>query len=387
MVVMGELFCEGNEHADFNNALILTVKKAFGDGKLCFVASKSHIDALQKVKGNQNDIEYAEVNIPNQVKTTSFKRAIPDALNVLKLLLRAKKKKSSILIVSAINSQILYSLKFFLHFFSEIRCFCIPHSIILTVENSEKLSIKQRMFGFSAALAYKFPANLRVMTIGSFTRDWLIEKIPHIQNNVCSAPMAYVFGNTNDCSISENTKEVVFGFYGVATYKKGCQDFYRLAKEIRELPTKRKAKFLQIGRMDELETVPNEIKSIVEIPIPDRSLTKDEFDFYGKKVDYALILYDRKYYDILHGASAMDALNYAKPIIAYHTKFIDDLFNRGGNVGYLCDNYTQLKEIVYKIIDTNDTKQYVNQVTKIKEMRASFLPDSLAEEYKKCLSI
>jgi hypothetical protein len=384
MVLVGELFCENLEHADFNRALVLTIEKAFKDEKVCFAASHGHVDCIRPLLQLSNsNIEFVRFTIPDKKKTSNIKRAIPDLINSLKLLIMAKKRGDKLLIISTINSQILVSLKIFLYFFPSVRCFCIPHDIILSLIENKKRPLKERIFDFSKALRLNSPGNLKLMTIGSITRDWLSEQMPKIKQDICSVPMAYVFERKgDDRKIDE--KEIVFGYFGVATEKKGCQDFYRLALELKEIKTVKRARFIQIGQMGKKE-IPPEIKNIIEIPSPFEPLSKEMYDLYGEKIDYAMIFYNRQYYDILHGASIMDALNYGKPVIAYPTKFINNLFYNLGDIGYICDDYLKTKDLVLRILNGNEHENYTRQVTTIMNSKIQFSPESLSKTYRDCL--
>ena len=90
-------------------------------------------------------------------------------------------------------------------------------------------------------------------------------------------------------------------------------------------------------------------------------MSNEDFADYANDIDYALIFHNPEDYRFSATALFFDALSNSKPIIALKNPFINYYFEKLGDIGYLCDNYDEMKDVVLNILDKNPKSIYRNQ--------------------------
>jgi len=56
-----------------------------------------------------------------------------------------------------------------------------------------------------------------------------------------------------------------------------------------------------------------------------------------------------------------DAFSHLKPILALKSPFITGYFEKMGNIGYLCDNFAEMKRLVLRLLDHPPVAEYAEQ--------------------------
>lgn len=78
----------------------------------------------------------------------------------------------------------------------------------------------------------------------------------------------------------------------------------------------------------------------------------------------------------------LDAIAWAKPVIARRIPLFEDMFQRYGNIGYLFDDDNDLREIVRSILSHPLSSHYRNQILNIRKIQAARMPAALAGHYR-----
>jgi hypothetical protein len=97
------------------------------------------------------------------------------------------------------------------------------------------------------------------------------------------------------------------------------------------------------------------------------SLSQEVYEQNVQNIDYAIFTFDNENYVYRDSAAIIDAIAYAKPIIALKQDYFTNLFNIGGNIGFLCDNIIIMEETIKGIINKNPEyiDQYFNQCSNL----------------------
>jgi hypothetical protein len=387
MIVVVEPFCQNFEHTHFNASFLQTVSIAFPEEEIRFYAESEHLSLVEKLvtaNGNIKNISFSKIRIPDKKTTSNIRRIPGDFLLCLKTLFYSLTKKANIVIFSTASTQTLYSLKLMLPMFKKVMCYSITHAIIQSIQKKPE-NFQDRLFWFRRALSFYSPENFRILTIGEITKNWLCREMPGLEKNIASVEMAYIFDDINIISKEKKSGSIKFGFLGVANIRKGADLFFKLAEEVNKRKFEKNVEFTLIGKIEDEELKKLTIPDNLKIPSPDCALSKEDFSKYIQEIDYAVILYDRKFYDILHGASMMDCLEHIKPIIALRTTFLEYFFHNLGNIGVLCNSFEEIRGKVFEIIEDETYENYLQRKMNILNGRKMCSPEYLAKSYRDAL--
>ena len=358
MIIICEPQCIGFEHAEVNAALIVSVKLAFPTDKILFLAEREHIIIVNKILNSHSiKINYEELKISSRNKS-NVRRFRSEYVLCKTIFCFAIKYKSRRLLFCSVTSSVLISIKLLLRNYESIKCIAIPHGILETIFIPSYIPI-EFPFWFRFCLIYGNLDRLTYLVLGPSIKEELIRILPNIRNNVESIHLPYFFDNNEEFTPFKNNT-IRFGFFGVGNLKKGIDVFFKLAEEIQCQRANYKPEFILIGHIgnEKLKKLPNE--SVI-IPSLNAPLIHDDFRIYAKNVDYVVFLQRSIYYRLTASGTLFDAFSYLKPIIALRNPFFEYYFEMIGDIGHLCDNYEELKDIIINMLENNKTEQYIHQ--------------------------
>jgi len=233
----------------------------------------------------------------------------------------------------------------------------VPHSLIDSI-NDVPLS---RDFFFWIKIWLKFfnTSRLKYLLLGKTIRDELLKELPKLRDYTDYIDHPYVFTGNKFKDLS-NSNEIVFGFLGVGYRKKGIEEFITLSRNIKnEHPDG--VKFILVGYIaeDDLEVDDSINASLTP-------LIKEDYKEYMEKIDYALLFHKPEDYRFTASGVFFDAISYLKPIIAIKNPFFEYYFEMMGDIGYLCQDYEEMEDIIIKIINGDKEKYHQQQINILK---------------------
>jgi hypothetical protein len=96
-------------------------------------------------------------------------------------------------------------------------------------------------------------------------------------------------------------------------------------------------------------------------------------------VDYAVFFYPADSYRLTASGAFFDALAFAKPLIAIRNPFFEHYFSRFGDIGYLCDDYAEVKKMVSDILMHGSGGRYERQIKNLLRCRKSLSLEKIGE--------
>ena len=114
-------------------------------------------------------------------------------------------------------------------------------------------------------------------------------------------------------------------------------------------------------------------------------LSASAFHELASSLTYCVWSGDPATYRLTASATFVDGLAYGKPGIYSRNDYIENYCQRLGNVGYVFDNYRELRQIVTDILDDFPTELYREQVSNVKAGSALFSPESLAPKLREVI--
>jgi hypothetical protein len=357
-----------------NAALIGTVANAFQDEELLFLAEAEHIRYVKNIlDAHRVVVRYRETTIPPKA------RALPTNFrfyrNVFHL---AHKNHANTIIFCSVTTRGLISIKALLRSYRDIVCLVVPHDVLQDVNRSPPLRPDRRFFSFRFWISFGNTHRLRYVVLGPRIEERLKQSVPRVSGYVSSIDPPYFF--SEDVGQEPFADDAIrFGSYGVGSFEKGTDIFFRLAEELQSAKTTYKPTFTLIGYIDKrLNDVP---PRSVNIPSPDVPLDQEAYAKYSRCIDYALFFYRPDAYALRASGAILDAFSFVKPIIALKSPTSEYYFKKMGDIGYLCENYNAMRDTVLDILERGPTDRYRHQQENILTQRVQFSPASVSVKF------
>ena len=190
-----------------------------------------------------------------------------------------------------------------------------------------------------------------------------------MNNVIKSIDLPYFYEEPTDYSPMQGGT-IRFASLGVGHKHKGTNLFVNVANEVTAMNLKYKSMFVLIGHVKDSSLKKLNLDA-VSMPSHGKPLTRDEFDSFATNIDYAVFCYHAKSYRLTASASLFDAFSYVKPIIALRNPFFEYYFDIFGDIGYLCDNYDDMKKVIVELLSNPSIERYVSQQSNILHGRNS----------------
>jgi len=99
------------------------------------------------------------------------------------------------------------------------------------------------------------------------------------------------------------------------------------------------------------------------------------------KSDYSLIFLPEDEYVYRTSGSLLDSIQFQVPIIALKHSFVSELFDKGGDIGFICDDFIQMTEVIKQICNNNPSyvERYSQQVLNLHKLSNDFHCDKSAQ--------
>jgi hypothetical protein len=391
MIVICEPFFRGFGHTEFNAALVDSVSEAFPEEELVFCAGREHVnDVKSTLDARAARVRYIEVELPGMTRPGEQRgRRLPFAASLEQLALfrriftlADKNKARQIVFCTVPHWNDLVSIKIMLRRFPDVSCLVVLHDLQAKVSPGQKKRLTLQFLSYRYWLLAGNTPKIHYLLPGPppLMEQGLRKYLPRLRNSISPIDPPYVFA---DSAGNEPFKDGVvhFGFFGHASLRKGADIFFKLADEVSGARTKYRPTFVLIGDVRDQQLKEMQ-RTSVNIPSPNAPLNQQEFDEYGKRIDYALFFHLASAYE-LHGTAAiLDAFSYLKPIIALKTPLSEYYFNKMGDVGYLCQSYDDAKDAVIEILETKPLDRYRAQQENILKKRDQFSPAGIAPKLR-----
>lgn len=375
MILIFEPQCIGFEHAEFNAALIKVLEKSSND-ELLFIGEKEHINNIKKLLKPDERINFKEIEVPPKDKSDMgrFRQEFGLTKEVFYL---ADSLGCDQIICSSIKSPSLIAVKYYVRRFKNIKVLIVPHSIIDSM--NEIPFSRDIIFWFNFWFRFFNSAKIKYILLGKTIQEELIKEIPKMERYLEYMDHPWLFKNFD---INENPlgDKIVFGFLGVGYRKKGIEDFINLSKKYYATNNGKIIKFNLVGHLPQDNGDLN-INSTIDAP--KTPLSNDEYNQKLMEIDYALFLHKASDYRFTASGAFFEAISSLKPIIAIKNPFMEYYFNLMGDIGYLCDDFIQLENIISDIIKNPPEKRYKAQQLNILQGREKISIEKIAEKFRK----
>lgn len=364
MIIICEPQSIGFEHAGWNSVLLTTIIQAYQENIL-FLGEKSHLNQVKELMDKteiSTKISYQIIDVPPKEERDSsrFKKEFELVKEIFEL---AKSRNCEKIIFSSITRPGIIAVKYYIRKYRDINILIIPHSLLDRIH--EIPHSRDVIFYLKFWLRYFNNERIKYLILGETIRDELVKAIPQLENYVEYVDHPFFFKTYDICNISLE-KQLVFGFLGVGYRKKGIDSFIKLANELKEEDYTENVKFILAGFIAENDLEFDENAFLIASKTP---LNQDTYFKYLDKINYALFFHKPEDYQFTASGVFFDAISYLKPIIAIKNPFFQYYFEMMGDIGYLCEDYEEMKNLVLEIIKNPDDNRYHQQQLNLKNGR------------------
>jgi len=220
---------------------------------------------------------------------------------------------------------------------------------------------------------------LRFVVLGPSILTALAERAPRLARNCAAIDLPCLDNYTASHEAGPSTCEpssVCFGHFGAGREEKGFRLFLDLASRMGQ--EQAQARFSCVGYAKHLVG-----RDALWVDVPATPLERSCYEERARAVDYAVWVGDPDAYTLRASASFLDAVTYGKPCICLRNPFIAHYFQQFGDIGYLCDGYEELVEVVRGITKSFPINRYRQQCHNLQQARLVFTPSNVAEELKR----
>ncbi len=371
----------GNNHLVINSGIINTAQKVLEEDskqkEILFIGDCSHTNILSEIISNFQNIKvsFRSIKVINPGKTffqkliSWFKKLYFDRKNLLELIRLFKEDKSSLLIISLISFNLFC-------FFTKIKKNNSQQILVLLHGEVEYLFQKTSLFKnklnsfFLSKALCNLPQNTKLIVFSDLIKNALIQRFDFNGNQVIVINHPIKNFTREDMRVSNC---VTFSHLGVANRRKNSELIFKLSKSMASNIENGSCRFSIIGRIEEREISNLDANVVLEANC-NKSLTNDLYWELISKIDYSLIFLTDDEYVYRVSGSLLDSIQFQIPIIALKQGFISELFDKGGDIGFLCKDFDEMVTVVRQISLKNPKfiERYSTQVSNLKRLSEKY---------------
>lgn len=380
MIVIYDPVCERLEHVPVNTAMIELINHAFPNEQLAVFGESQHLTELKQALPSRLSklIGWNSVKLPPR-RGRFWQRIRREIWLAARMVLANASTTSHVVCLSATPST-LFAMKLILAI-SFRRTFVqfITHGVLNELFGWRSRNPFIRATDLVSAFRFMPWTRIQYIVLENSIRTTLLKYYPYLNGKVEAIPHPIPSSEIwNDPAPVPTPKfPLCIGFLGLASKEKGFYSFLKLVRKfhgqlysnvqfhvIGSLPPN-----FDLGSLSCLATAPTYEK-----------LPRQEYLRRMRTLHYICLPYEGTHYEFTASGVLLDALANAKPLLAFPTPTIQELFTNY-QIGYLCRNLQDLEETVTRLVSVIDTDTYQLHVSEMKSARKNRLPCLLAKTY------
>ena len=385
-IVVAEPQCWGGEHAPVNAAFLATINLAYNTARIMFYGEKTHLFQVKMILMqrdlNLDNFFFSPCKVPVR-KMGGMNRFVTEISWYNRLIEKSYNMKPYVYIFLSTTNTGLFAIKILKHYrYAGLRIVTILHGCLALLEQVQPRRPWDWVLNIKQVLAFPHPRTLKFVVLGSSILK-NVKKYQQSKNRMHWYALDHVYFWPKDIqleqNITNNNNPIKFGYLG--TSHKGFDMFLRIAEEI--MPPKKEAQFLMVGFYNgqpENKPVSDLIPNISDV-----RLSRDRFEKQVNELSYIVMTVNPEHYKLTASGTFLDACAFLKPGIYLRNEYFVHYFNKLGDIGFLCDNISEMVETIREIITEFPFERYQQQVANLKKGRTIFEPKIIAPQFRKIL--
>jgi glycosyltransferase involved in cell wall biosynthesis len=170
-----------------------------------------------------------------------------------------------------------------------------------------------------------------------------------------------------------------FGFLGLATDAKGFPAFLEMASALKSRFGDR-VEFHAIGTTPPDSVAPPMDALAVKPAVAKAS--RSDFARAVRQLHFVCLPYQGAQYELSPSGVLVDAIAYGKPMLSSGIPLVKELFERFGDIGFLCTDTPNFCDTIAQIVSNADERHYRAQVQALRVLRESRTSVALVPTYQ-----
>lgn len=333
--------CKGIEHLKFISSTIRCVQNIFPESE-CELFCEDEL-----CKNLQKDFYFsgtATFSLP--AYTSNRVKKVIRFLNFEKKNIKKIKKCGADKIICLSAS--MYTVHYFSKYMKSERVYMFFHGILENLNH--KYRIYNALYWLKPVMRRTSP-NITNIVLGEDIKNNFIKIIPNLASSTFFVDHVYPMKNINMTKSFGN--KIKFAGIGFGNKAKGSEFIFDLGERFHD-----SAEFLHIGSMD-CSLIP--VRTSVNVLGKDSPIEPEAFESAIDRIDFGLFFYDSSKYKLTASGAVFDALTHGKPVICLKNAYFEYVFDKLGDVGYLCESKDEMISVIQGIIDRHDIHKYLEQ--------------------------
>ncbi len=341
--------------------MIKMLKKINPSREILIYGDKEHLKLIRM----EIEAVYEDFDIAGVVDTKKNK-IFKEIKNIFKL----RKHKDEIYFLSVTPLTVIFA-KIFLRKNKKI---FIWHSVLESL--LEKNSFFSLNYWIKPSIMIKDKKSINIV-LGQSIRDNLLKFFPQLSRDFYSIDHPYEFQSEQQIK-NEISNKMKIGTIGFATERKGTPKIFEIEEGLEN-------ENVQLEIIGDTQSINIPLKTNVITYGGEGALDRDTFDKLIRELDFALYLYPKDMYKLFASGAIFDSILNLKPIIALKNNYFEYIFEKLGDIGYLCEDYDEIIEIIKKIENEKDNEKYSIQQKNLLIGQSKFSIENIAKDFEKII--
>jgi hypothetical protein len=362
----------GYNHVMFNAAISMMIARIFKNDEVLFIAESTHVKHVSSNNEGISNLSYRsfeEASLPeNKVKKILpwTRKKIGDLL-FIKRLYKETKDNAAIVFFTCLSTTSLYYAGYKFRN-KKVKVVFVLHGEVEFIFKKDAGVINEIKGRIYSAMLKRMGANGHCIALNQIVKEKLLagnivaaDKIITIEHPIVEKTILPEGLNNN---------EIIFGHIGSAMKKKNSGLFFSLAAFFKP---EARARFYLVGKADQ-DLLPDLNDNVKVLSENNTSISQTAYERYIHELDYAIFTFDNNNYVMRVSGALMDAVLYQKPVIALKQEYISYLFETGGNIGFLCEDISEMKQLMTRLLQRDEVliSQYAQQQENLGRLKDQF---------------
>lgn len=389
MILAFDLHSRGSNHIPFNSAMLQTVSHAAPGQVTRLYAEANHVAELKcdPLLASNPRLSFHSISLspyfPSKKQLVSARRAWREYLNISAALRGLPRDEPCLILLLNTTPTALFISTFLagLRKGASAVLACL-HGELELLRGWRSRNPLYRAFDLRAALTMTRDVPLRYLVLEEAIRRQLAQEIPEWCERIAVFPHP-----ANPVEIPLATQQpltypVRVGLIGKATEGKGTASFLHAARHFKAKYGAR-VEFYLLGNVLPGNSI--EPFSVLDGPVSHVPLPRPVFRDLLRQLHFAFLPLQSQYYSWAASGALLDAITWLKPVIATPVPIVSDIFDRFGDIGYLCESDDQMQATLDCVLAEMDGHRYARQLDALLQVREERRPLNLASNLRTAL--
>ena len=340
MIVAYEPFSVNYNHVPVNSEFLSIIAEKFQDRQVVFYGEERHISNVEKNITVKN-VLFKSVKVVEPTESR-IQSVLNEGKNIRQIV-NERREDMDLMVVMNSHPHTMYFVKRYVP--EKIPVIFIIHGNIEELKRKKK--IYQLGYWVKPAFDYKKARkNTKYLVLGDSIRSHLLEYVDGIASQLSAVPHPYSLHKEKSGDRHITREKLVLGMIGTFSPEKRSDQLFDLQ---RRLQGNTNVSFLMVGSWENGNKPQQE--GIAYIGDGIHKLSSEDFNRGIDELDYILFFWPRDSYQLTASGALCDAIVHEKPIISIRNDYLDWVFSKVGNLGFLCDDMDQMEKTIVSIAD------------------------------------